>query len=202
MRSTQRSTAPPARTSPRTSKPSRAVPLDEAYFVWLYSQVASVENKNLSTSYWTLLRLLHSKEFVWDRKKIDKDGNRAQDGKDLRSQFLHQTGATISKSDEDWLQYGCSVLELMVALAWHLEFNGGETQSKWFWVLVDNLGLSGCTDADPPDPSRIELVLDTVLDRQYAPSGAGGFFPLQNPEHDQRDVELWYQLNEYLLERL
>jgi hypothetical protein len=40
-----------------------------------------------------------------------------------------------------------------------------------------------------------------VIHRYYQPNGHGGFFPLENPQDDQRHVELWYQLNEYVMER-
>lgn len=178
------------------------MPIDEAYFVWLYSQVGSVDRTNLSKTYWKLLRLLHDKEFTWDPKTIEKDGNRAQDGKDLRQQFLQETGKKVPAREKDWLTYGCSFLELLVALSWQLEFEGGETQADWFWVLIDNLGLTDCTDANPPNKGIVEVVMDIVIDRSYGPNGQGGLFPLQHPEKDQRDVELWYQLNLYLLERL
>lgn len=179
------------------------MPLDVAYFEWLYSQVGSVDSKNLTKTYWALLRLLHKKEFTWDPKTMERDGNRAQDGKDLRQEFMRETGIRVPAREKDWLNYGCSFLELMVALAWHLEFEDADkNQSEWFWVLIDNLGLTECTDANPPNPDTINLILDTVIDRQYAPSGAGGFFPLENAEEDQREVELWIQLNKYLLERL
>lgn len=179
------------------------MPLDEAYFVWLYSQVGSVELKNLSKTYWHLMQLLHNKEFTWDPNTIEKDGNRAQDGKDLRQQFLRETGTKVPTRDAGWLQYGCSFLELMVAISWQLEFEDGEmTQAEWFWTLIDNLGLSECTDANRPAEEAVNRILDQVIDRTYAMNGEGGLFPLRNPEKDQREVELWYQLNAYLLERL
>jgi len=175
------------------------MPLDEAYFVWLYSQVGSVHNRNRSKTYWTLLRLLHKKEFTWS-KKIEKDGNRAEDGRNLRTEFLRETKTRVT--EPGWLELGCSMLELLVALAWKLEFEGGGKQADWFWVLIDNLGLMECTDANPPEEDIIDHILTKVIQRDYAPNGAGGLFPLKDPQQDQREVELWYQLNAYLLEIL
>ncbi len=40
-------------------------PLDERYFRWLCSQVVNVKLKNPSRTYWSLLKQLHTKEFVW-----------------------------------------------------------------------------------------------------------------------------------------
>jgi hypothetical protein len=34
--------------------------------------------------------------------------------------------------------------------------------------------------------------------RTYEPNGVGGFFPLENPNEDQREVELWYQMSAYV----
>ena len=62
------------------------MPLDEAYFTWLYSQVGSVKNRNRAKTYWKLLRILHGKEFTWTN--IEKDANRAKDGMNLRRDFL------------------------------------------------------------------------------------------------------------------
>src|SRR3982751_2849236 len=146
------------------------MPIDEAYFIWLYSHVGSVETKNRSRTYWKLLQLLHNKEFTWDPKRIDKDGNRAQYGKNLRHQFLDASG--LDPGQSNWLTRGCSFLELLVALAWELEFEGGESQTYWFWVLIGNLGLYDCTDANPPDERTVEHILNVVIDRTYARNGA------------------------------
>lgn len=173
------------------------MPLDEAYFVWLYGQVGSVKHRNRSKTYWKLLRLLHDKEFTWSN---EMDGNRAQDGKDLRLDFLRETGTPVD--DPTWMGLECSVLELLIALSRKLAFEAEGEPSDWFWVLIENLGLIECTDAYPADPRIVEEILDKVLERRYAENGAGGLFPLQNASEDQRDVELWYQAQAYLLERL
>lgn len=174
------------------------MPLDEAYFVWLYSQVGSVKNRNRAKTYWELLKLFHEKEFTWS---IPLDENRANDGKDLRPQFLEQTDAELH--DPAWMDMSCSMLELLIALAGKLAWEADEmNQAGWFWHLIDNLGLIRCTDAYPPDPRLVDKILDRVIHRDYYPNGSGSLFPLQHPKEDQRDVELWYQAQAYLLERL
>lgn len=174
------------------------MPLDEAYFVWLYSQVGSVKLRNRSKTYWKLLRLLYTTEFTWDA--IEKDENRAQDGKDLRKEFLRQTQET---SDEDWIDMGCSFLELLIALSCKLAFEAEGEPRDWFWYhLIANLDLIEYTDANPPNEAILNRIISKVVNRDYAPNGAGGLFPLQNPKEDQRGVELWYQAQAYLLERL
>lgn len=174
------------------------MPLDDDYITWLYSQVdGEVDSKNKATTYWTLLKLLYSREFTWSRR-VAKDANRAHDGTDLRREFIREKD--ISRANPNWISMPCSVLEMMVALAFKLEWDSdGISQGEWFWKLIDNIGLLECTDANPPDPRIVENVLDMVISRTYARNGAGGLFPLHQSDHDQREVELAYQAQEYLL---
>lgn len=177
------------------------MPLDDEYFTWLYSQVGEVDNKNLATRYYTLLGLLHRKEFTWSRKNrtLARDENRALDGINLRREFMREMG--IDEVDPEWLNLPCSMLELMISLAFKLEWDSVDrTQAEWFWQLVKNIGLEECSDAYPPHPQIVEDILDTIIDRRYASNGAGGFFPLRHTDHDLRTVELHYQAQEYLLE--
>lgn len=177
------------------------MPLDEEYFLWLYSQVGSVENKNLNQTYWKLLRLLFMEEFTWT---IDRDSNRAHDGTDLRYQFMRETNRSIGHREKTWMQEPCSFLEMLYALAYKLAFESleGATPAAYFWEMIGNIGLSECTDMDPPDPVIVKIILEKVMNREYADNGAGGLFPLNHSEFDQRERELWYQAQDYLLERL
>lgn len=179
------------------------MPLDEAYLVWLYSQVGSVDIRNRSKTYWKLLRMLYSKEFTW---VIAKDENRAHDGKDLRHEFVRDMQRVEGPiPDAQWMEMPASFLEMLVALAFRIAFDGGGEQPERFWELIKNLGLIDCTDANPPEDVIVDHILNKVIDRDYARNGAGGLFPLQRlpkNQKDQREVELWYQAQAYLLERL
>lgn len=90
-------------------------PLDELYFTWLYSQVGSVKDRNPSRSYWKILRKLFTKEFVWI---VPNDDNRAEDGRDLRLEFLEEHD--IQDVDPNWMRLGCSMLELLIGTLLHL----------------------------------------------------------------------------------
>lgn len=174
-------------------------PLDDLYLEWLYVQVAPARPKANQT-FWSLLRQLYTKEFVW---LIPNDDNRLEDGRDLRYEFRDQS--KIRNIDTDWLHLNCSMLELLVGLSRRLTFEGDCDPSYWFWQLLENIGLANFDDKIYS--RRIERIIEeaceTVLWRSYSPSGSnGGLFPLSHPEHDQREVELWYQLSAYLLERL
>lgn len=172
--------------------------LDELYFVWLYSQVADTETAEPALTSWNLLRILFRKEFVWT---IPNDVNRAEDGKDLRRDFISSEGLG-NEADPDWVDYGCSFLELMVGLAKRLAFLGDGELHYWFWKMMENIGIPRYSDIRKRLPvKKIDEVLDRVMYRTYERDGTGGFFPLQRTHRDQRTVELWYQLSAYLVEQ-
>jgi hypothetical protein len=170
-------------------------PLDEAYLRWLYSQVASPRLRSPHKTFWKLLRTMFRTEFFWT---VPNDDNRVEDGRVLRNEFLEKSGARCV--DPDWLALGCSFLEMMIALCRRLEFEAGVHPSDWwFWHLIENLELEDCTDASDTTEEVIRQKLDVVIWRTYKPNGHGGLFPLDRPRVDQRKIELWYQLNNYLL---
>lgn len=170
-------------------------PLDELYFRWLYSQVSNVRLKNPSRTHWSLLKLLHTKEFVWI---VPNDDNRLEDGRLLRIEFveLHD----IQDPEGPWMDLGCSMLEMLIALARRLSFEDDLPEEQWFWHLLENLGLHSFTDRGGWSEQDVDEVLDDVIWRTYEEDGRGGLFPLQDAQEDQREVELWYQMSEYLLE--
>lgn len=170
-------------------------PLDELYLTWLYAQIGNVKLKNRSRTYWTLARQLYTKEFVWF---IPNDDNRAEDGRDLRCEFLDQE--QIEDVDEGWMELGCSVLEMLIGLSRRLSFEDDREPRVWFWCLIDNIGLLEQTDNSRTPAEHVDEILNKVIWRTYKPSGRGGLFPLRRAERDQREVEIWYQLSAYLLE--
>lgn len=169
-------------------------PIEESYFNWLYSKVAYVAVPTPSTSYWILLRNLHMTEFVW---LLSGDDNRAEDGKDLRKEFLREANVD---QDPPWLTIPCSVLEMLIALTRRAAFETDNTDREWFWIFLENLGLSELNDASNKNQLYEQDVIERLIWRTYRSDGLGGLFPLQNPEHDQRKVELWYQFCAFLLE--
>lgn len=173
-------------------------PLDEQYLKWLYRQVASDRLKDPTRTYWALLRQLYSKEFVW---LVPNDDNRVEDGRDLRLEFIADRG--ITDVDEDWADLGCSFLEMLIGLSRRCSFEADGSSKEWFWHLICNLNLRAFCDAHfrtKKQREYVEEAMDSVIWRTYRPDGRGGLFPLQNPQEDQREIELWYQLSCYLLE--
>lgn len=171
-------------------------PLDEQYFTWLYAHIASTAERNPSKSYWVLCKQLYEKEFVWI---ISGDANRAEDGRELRQEFYDSQNVHIA--DDEWKHLGCSIFELLVGLSRRLAFYLDGEPAGWFWEMIDNLGLSECTDVTDYDQISVDEVLDNFMWRTYSPNGTGGLFPLKYADEDQRHVEIWYQLNAYSIER-
>lgn len=169
-------------------------PLDELYLSWLYECAADPEITNPSQTFWNLLHHLFTKEYVW---LIPNDDNRVEDGRALRGEFIEDQG--LDDMDPDWMNLECSMLEMIIALSRRLSFQGGGEPRDWFWRLIDNLGLN-IADQQRFPRKRVEEVLDRQIWRTYQSNGAGGLFPLRHPHRDQRDVEIWNQLNAYLLE--
>lgn len=171
-------------------------PLDELYFVWLYSQVADPSVTNSSLTYWNLLKELFTTEFVW---LIPNDDNRAEDGKALRAEFVLEKD--LVDVAFEWVELGCSVLELMVGLSRRLSFEAEGESHFWFWQLLENLGIDRICDTARLPKDDIDQILYQVIFRDYEANGQGGFFPLKRTNEDQRRVELWYQLSAYVLEQ-
>lgn len=171
-------------------------PLEELYFEWLYRQVAE-EYTSRARTHQSLLRQLHNTEFVWT---VPNDDNRVEDGVQLRYEFVEDADLYV---DQDWLEIGCSMLEMLLGLSRRLSFEAEGEPRDWFWELLDNLKISGLTDSKYNFHAErmVENVLDKVIWRTYDRKGRGGLFPLSHPREDQRKVELWVQLNAYLLER-
>lgn len=156
-----------------------------------------------SQEYSILLDELHSIEFY---SLIPNDDNRGSDGEYLRSLFIDEVGHTWSTSLPDG---PCTVLEMLIGLAYRLEFETSQSQwekspHEWFWILIDNLGLLGCTNEEYVrshcTADRIHDICDMLLSRQYTYSGEGGLFPLKYAQKDQRRVEIWYQMSAYVME--
>jgi hypothetical protein len=164
-----------------TTKPS----LLESYILWLESQVVVDQHPR---NYSDLIKILGIKEFIW---LVPHDNNRIMDGLDIRWEFYEETGLTGEIGP-------VSVLEILVALSRRLAFIAGGDPPGWAWQLICNLELHKSSDPiGPKKLMRVDEILETLVWRTYSKDGQGGFFPLAWPEQDQRDVELWYQMEYY-----
>lgn len=174
-------------------------PIDESYLQWLYAQSGFTDSLNPSRTNWSLALQLHKKEFVW---LVPNDDNRAADGRALRLLFLQEN--KIREPDPGWLNAGCSMLEMLIGLSLRLHFITSEAPSDWFWKLLENIGIDISASNDRRWSAGLEAEIDNILNRviwrTYSTNGEGGLFPLPNTDRDQRHVEIWYQMSEYLVD--
>lgn len=172
-------------------------PLDERYLTWLYARIGSLRQANAVYTHWSLLRLLFTREFAW---LIPNDVNRVEDGRYIRYEFLEDSGLTPDV-DPNWLGLGCSVLEMIVSVSDRLAFEADRDTHYWFWQLMDNLGLTYFNDGTF-DERLVDDIVHAMVFRDFAPDGRGSLFPLQRPAEDQRSIEIWHQLQNYVMEHV
>lgn len=171
-------------------------PLENLYFNWLCAKVLHVVNPTPSLTYDTLFKTLHNTEFVW---LLSGDDNRAEDGKELRREFLIM--ADIPDHLEWRTQTPCSVFEMLIAFSKRAEFNSQMSARNWFWEMLSNLNLQECNDASGIEPMEIQEVLEYFMWRNYTSNGDGGLFPLNRPHKDQTKVEIWHQFCDYMVDQ-
>lgn len=165
--------------------------LDDAYLTWLHGRVRSAIK---GRSYWQVLRKMYQTEYVWF---IPNDDNRVEDGLELRYRFV--TDLDID-ADEDWMQLGCSFLEMLIALSERFSFESEMSVPECFWILVKNLGLDNYPDSSFMDhEDEIGDILDRVIWRTYSDDGAGSLFPIRGATK-MAEMEIWYQMQNYILE--
>lgn len=173
--------------------------LNNAYLSWMYELVYDKRYLN-GENYYRLFRLLHNIEFTYT---IDMDGNRYEDGIDLRYRFANTNHIRQAEIARRLDIQPCSVLEMMVALAIRLEEHImdnpdiGNRTGQWFWTMIESLGLD-CMYDDRFDYDYARKIIQRFLDRDYELDGRGGLFTVKHCEHDLRDVEIWYQACWYL----
>lgn len=143
---------------------------------------------------------LYNMEYIW---LIPNDDNRYEDGIALRDTFIDEGGQAHA------LPFGpCTVLEMLIGLSYRLvleieQSRWEKSTNEWFWVLIDNLGLNFRHDEYGFPPDYVDLIVEKVnnfMHRHYKYNGNGGLFPIKRPKHDQRKIEIWYQMSEYVLE--
>lgn len=175
--------------------------LKKQYVRWLENELTG-ESTHRDRSYFELVWHMFETPFLWGPEfpwSVAMDDNRLADGMELRAEFAEIHGA--SRTGMNALG-PCSFIEVLLGLSRRLSFVAGGTKERWAWQLLVNLRLERMWDHISRSKTNTVLeVLDTVIRRNYEPNGVGGFFPLAWPDRDQRQVELWYQLNAYAEEQ-
>lgn len=173
--------------------------LSKEYFDWMYQLICDRRYLR-GRSYRRLLNHLNHIDFQYI---MPMDGNRAEDGIDLRYRF----GRELDYPEPVISSYldirPCSVLEMLVALAKRCEEqimddpDIGNRTSLWFWRMIDSLGLSDMIDSRF-DPDHTDEIIFRFMDRKYNRNGKGGLFTINHCREDMRNVEIWFQMNWYI----
>ena len=171
----------------------------ETYYVdWLREQAVGQDR-----SYDKLLDFLYNTPYF---HTLPMDENREEDGIELR--YIFGNEECISNDDiSSGLDSGrgCSMLEMMVALARRCEnqnindMEEGEQPERWFIVKITNLGLRGF-DNEHFDLREARTVVDRFLAHRYSYYGDGSLFSVCRPRYDMRKTDLWYQAMWYFSE--
>jgi hypothetical protein len=171
--------------------------MEKSYIDWLLQKIDNPRNQD----YEDLFAILWEQEFY---SLVDNDSNRAEDGLSLRKMWERKTRQRLILGPP-------RVLEVLIYLAMRARdvlYDGDFTISvdALFWEFLTNLGLDFYNNKKfegyTHDDNRLDVIdiLDKWLKREFQRNGKGGVFPLKNPKKDQRDEELWYQMNYYLME--
>lgn len=169
----------------------------KSYISWLRSQLDFIDSPN---TYNELFAALLSHRYTWI---LPMDSNRAQDGKEVRERFYN----SISYLEyPKWVKdEPCSFLEFLAAITFRMNYIcSGYNEDKTkeiFWLLLSNLGINELSDAnwERMDGSRmVAEAVERVCKRKIDINGEGGLFPLQAPKQNQREVEVWYQMQAYI----
>lgn len=165
-------------------------PIENSYFNWLCAKVLGRNTRD----YELLMEILFKTEFVW---VVSADEHRVSDGLELRREFLKKIGLHSNKLNA----MPCSIFEVLVAFSNRASFQTDIPAKDWFWEFLRNLKLDEFKTVSDSDISLIEDILYTFTWRVYEPTGHGGLFPLEHTDHDQREIEIWYQFCAYVISR-
>lgn len=146
--------------------------------------------------YEPLLRTMFDKDFIWI---IPNDDNRVADGLELRSDFCYELYAENMDICINQFTTPGSFLEVLIGLSRRLSFMADGSPEEWAWQLMTNLKLDNLSGPlSQSKRKRAEEIMDACIWRTYEPTGVGGFFPLSHTKTDQRQIELWYQMADYI----
>ena len=173
--------------------------LNDIYFDWMQQLVCDDEFIG-DRSFYKLFRLMDETPYDYI---LPMDGNRAEDGADLRYRFGYELGIDprIIASELDYQP--CSILEMLVALVCRCEdhimvdLEVGHQYGRWFWKILNNLGLDEMDDT-AFDYEKAKDILENFLYRNYEPDGRGGPVYLPDCGEDLRCVDIWGQMMRYL----
>lgn len=181
----------------------------DKYYDWLCERLRL---KPISSGYEWLCAKLMTIPFK-AVKTVTDDNNRVSDALYLRSTFCYKFSLDARARRDFYRSLGpCSVFEIMVVMIEEMCFLMGSNAlasndpSSLFFELIDNLDLGylndWCYRHDPKScDEEAEETVAVFVNREYEYDGYGGLFPLEHADEDQRTVNLYHQMELYLIER-
>jgi hypothetical protein len=153
--------------------------------------------------YSLLFDRLFETEFLWH---IKNDDNRLTEAKNMRDDILTE-GLDCGYFEEincNLCQKPVSLLEVIIRICYvcsQTTPNVGKWRDVkwWFTLLMRNADYDDYDD-EHFDAEEVDEISHRIMRRTYSWSGFGGLFPLVDAKKDQRKVELWYQMNSFILE--
>ncbi len=172
--------------------------IKKEYFNHLVDLVC--DKKHPKIDYIPLLELLHNMKFS---VFVEKDENRVQDAKYLRVKWTDSEG--ILEYLYEFEDEKASVLEVLVSISDRLSFQIGDnttnshTLSDCFWEILRNLDIEKYYSSNYK-PLNVKEKVRNWMSRKIKKDGSGGIFPLKKPKEDQKSLQIWDQMNDYILE--
>ena len=160
------------------------------YYMWLIDRVDVLHGEK--SNYLLLMKHLFSVDYI---PILQLDENRAYSGLNLRSRYALEEGVYL----DDVHDGPCTVLEMLEALSENIAYDTSDNISRWFWELLHNLELDRFSDENY-DKYSVDYILERWLSRKYEPTGIGSPFPLKHCRSDTRNMQIWDQMNAYLVE--
>lgn len=106
----------------------------EDYYIWLCDMI----DLETHSGYSDLISFLYDAKYTWS---VPKDGNRAQDGKNLRRDYIYE----YYYDEGAWMDDPCSWLEMFIALARRVRIDLMPDYDleieDWFWQFLELWGL-------------------------------------------------------------
>lgn len=169
----------------------------DGYFEWLIKKVTPNMGPN-AEDYQRLFEYLYNSPFS---SHHPMDDNRIADAESMRSRYFMRPEIVAGMRKAQPV----SVLEVLIALAKRMNNVVEDDYDKapyFFWMMLENLGLIEQNNI-VFDPEYIKHRLDILRERDFEPDGSGGaLFVIQNPNHDMREADLWYQAQWYLADNV
>lgn len=160
---------------------------ENEYFEWLCEYVALNRGHDQNT---LLIQQLYSVPY---KAIFTDDDNRISGGLNLRNYYAYDVGIWSGS-----IKKPCTVLEVLIGLADSIVSIMGDSVSRWFWEMLDNMTLTDYTDSNY-DSYQVSKIIGNWLERKIARNGEFTPFPLKYG--NVRNMPLRDQMNAYLNER-